>query len=708
MTWRTHSCVPCRLSSRHSWQHRLLCFLAVTALLVSTSALAQTIGSNLNLTKAAGNQSEAAVAINPTNNNQIFLASRNEIGGLSTARSSDGGVTWITQLIARTNTPAAGDILRAYGNASVAWDVFGNLFLAYLSQGSVSAATYVSLALSRDGGVTFSSPSGAGPVILLPGQLKQGDRPTVRVGPGSAGYAGSVWVTYWTQGGIVVSGAGVSSLGAVGPFTDWQPQQPPAVNFGDVAVGPKGEVVVTYGPNFDISRAIYINVKPDGLGLGPFSNFSTVVPVNMGGFTYIPAQPNWDVDPEPRLAWDRSGGSHQGRIYLSYTNAPSLGSVDTDIFVIHSDDMGATWSNPVRVNDDTGANSQFLPAISLDQRDGTIALTWYDARDSALNNTARYYGAFSSDGAATFSTNFPISTGTSNQANSTPAANFRKADYGDYTGNAFVNGRLVPAWADNSNSTGDNPDGATSFDVYTAIVQAMSLTSVNNAASYAASAIAPGEVVTLFGANLGPAALTMAAFDATNRLPVTLAGVRVLCNGTPAPLVYVSDSKIAAIVPFGVGAGGSTQVQVEYNGQLSNSLTVPVTNTMPGLYSADSSGFGPGAITYPDGSPNSAPNPAAAGSVVTLWASGLGALIPQPADGVLVTAQPLPVLQYPVSVTIGAQPAQILYQGPAPMAVAGLYQINCVVPGGVSPGAAAVGITSDGRHSQPNLTVAIQ
>jgi hypothetical protein len=120
------------------------------------------------------------------------------------------------------------------------------------------------------------------------------------------------------------------------------------------------------------------------------------------------------------------------------------------------------------VNDDTGTNSQFLPHISVDQYTGIIAVTWYDARESPMNDTARYYGAFSSDGGAGFGPNFPISVGTSNQANSPFLV--RKADYGDYTGNAIVNGRLVPAWADNSNSTGDNPDGATSFDVYTTIV----------------------------------------------------------------------------------------------------------------------------------------------------------------------------------------------------------------------------------------------
>src|SRR3974390_3669096 len=100
---------------------------------------AQTVGPNVNVSKATGNQYEPAVAIDPKNNNNIFIASRNEIGGLYTARSSDGGVTWTSRLMATNPVPPSGDVPRAYGNASVVWDDFGNLFLAYLSQGSPTA-----------------------------------------------------------------------------------------------------------------------------------------------------------------------------------------------------------------------------------------------------------------------------------------------------------------------------------------------------------------------------------------------------------------------------------------------------------------------------------------------------------------------------------------------------------------------------------------
>jgi len=430
-----------------------------------------TVSANQNLTKAAGNQYETSVTINPTNSQLVFMASRNELGGLYTARSTNGGGTWTNRLIGQSSIPAAGDIPRAYGNTSVAWDAFGNLFVAFLSQStSKSTATYVALAVSKDGGSTFYAPYGTGAAMVLPAVTPAwtGDQPTVTVGPGANGIPGSVWLTYWSNGGILVSGANVSSSGVVSNFVSQVlPSQPAGVNFGDIAIGPNGEVAVTYGPNSGSTGSLYLQVNTNGVS-GTFAAPTLVTSVNLGGFSYIPAQPNWGIDPEAGLAWDRTGGPHRGRIYFVFTDAPFAGSADTDIYVVTSDNLGQTWSPRARVNDDPGTNSQFLPHISLDQSSGNVAVTWYDCRNSISNNTAQYFGAISTNGGTSFGANFQISSGTSDQARSIAA--LKKADYGDYTGNAFANGVLIPAWGDNSDHTGDNPDGATDFDVYTAPV----------------------------------------------------------------------------------------------------------------------------------------------------------------------------------------------------------------------------------------------
>jgi len=688
----------------------------------------QSAGPNLNLTKAPGNQYETAAAINPNNNNQVFVVSRNEVGGLYAARSSDGGINWISQLIATKPVPLPGELPRAYGNPSVAWDPFGNLFLAYLSQGSTGAGTYVCLSLSQDGGGTFYSPTGTGAVLVLPinppGTPVFGDQPTVTVGPGSSGYPSSVWLTYWTMGGIVVSGAGVSGLGVVASFTSLQPQQPASVNFGDIAVGPKGEVMITYGPNSGSSGKVYINVKPDGLGPGPFSAFIAAVPVNIGGFTPIPAQPNWGIDPEAGLAWDRSTGPNRGRVYLVYTDAPTVGSTDTNIFVVRSDDMGTSWSVPVRVNDDTGVNSQFLPHLSLDQSNGMLAVSWYDARDSALNNTARYYGAFSSDGGATFGPNFPISTGTSNQANSQAA--LKKTDYGDYTGNAFVNGRLVPAWADNSNSTGDNPDGATGFDVYAAIVQAPDMAGqrprifdggvIKAGAFGAQSGVAAGTWIEIYGSNLasGTADWALADFNGNNA-PTRLDHVEVTVNGKAAAISYAGPGQVNAQVPDGIGLGPVPVVVID-NGLASDPVTVPASDILPGLlapslfstggrqYVVALAGDGSSFVGVPNGFLGG--RPARPGEVITLYGIGFGPVTPPVPSGTFTTT--LNQLQNQLSVSFDQSAVDLsapyTYTGLA-LGCVGLYQFNLTVPN-VLEGDHQLKVTVGGVALPQNLAIA--
>src|SRR5262249_59006797 len=88
---------------------------------------------------------------------------------------------------------------------------------------------------------------------------------------------------------------------------------------------------------------------PGGFGSGVF-----VDDTHVGGFNSIPPQAGRSVDAEPGLAWDRTGGAHNGRVYIVYSLEQKNGSNNTDILVRHSDDNGATWSAPVRVNDDTG------------------------------------------------------------------------------------------------------------------------------------------------------------------------------------------------------------------------------------------------------------------------------------------------------------------------------------------------------------------
>ena len=223
---------------------------------------------------------------------------------------------------------------------------------------------------------------------------------------------------------------------------------------------------------------IFTSLNPTGIG-GAFQNSTFVTDTHVGGFNYIPAQQDRSVDAEPGLAWDRSNGPHRGRVYLAYSFEVKNGSNNLDVMVSYSDDGGANWSTPARVNDDTGTNSQFLPKIALDQTTGNLAVVWYDARnDLGLggpgdtngipNDDAQFWGAFSTNGGVSFTGNQQISAGTSNSHDANNGI-----DFGDYSGLAFYGGIAHPAWADNSNSTGTNPDGTLhQLDVFTAAVPA--------------------------------------------------------------------------------------------------------------------------------------------------------------------------------------------------------------------------------------------
>ncbi len=90
-----------------------------------------------------------------------------------------------------------------------------------------------------------------------------------------------------------------------------------------------------------------------------------------------------------------------------YVETPTPGASETNVLVRHSDDEGATWSEPVQVNEASLGTSHFMPRISIDQSTGQLGVTWWDTRNDPLNSSAQYFGAFSSDGGASFTRELP-------------------------------------------------------------------------------------------------------------------------------------------------------------------------------------------------------------------------------------------------------------------------------------------------------------
>jgi len=196
---------------------------------------------------------------------------------------------------------------------------------------------------------------------------------------------------------------------------------------------------------------------------------------------------------------------------------------------------------------------------------------------------------------------------------------------------------------------------------------------VANAGTLRAGAVAPGGIISIFGFGVGPAVPVGLQLDSAGRVATQLGGTQVLFDGVAAPLVYVSATQVNAIVPYGVRGPGTTRVQVIFQGKPTNTISVPVAASSPGVFG----------ITNGDGGINTASNPSAPGGVLVLYGTGEGQTVPAGVDGAVATSVfPKPVL--PVTVQVGGQQAEILYAGAAPGFVSGVLQVNFRLPEGVS------------------------
>src|SRR5258706_7774707 len=190
---------------------------------------------NVDISRTAGNQWESLVAIDPTNPNRMFEVSIIDGGNaLEGATSTDGGGTWTRRRMA----DGTDGLPRVSYDPVVAWDKFGNLFLAYMS----NDGTAIILNRSIDGGQSFVNIAVLGSTSI--------DYPMLAVGPGQNGVGASVWVA-WNQpvGGsdlLKLSGASVSGLGATGSFATLATVPSGFGSYGDLAVGPQGQVMISY------------------------------------------------------------------------------------------------------------------------------------------------------------------------------------------------------------------------------------------------------------------------------------------------------------------------------------------------------------------------------------------------------------------------------------------------------------------------------
>jgi hypothetical protein len=401
----------------------------------------------------ANNQNEFQIDINPTNHLFAIGASNDSrTSGTGYYRTSDGGKTWFA-----ADMPGIGS---SCCDPGIAYADDGTAYFINLDASSI----VVHFMKSIDNGVSWVNASNPGVE----------DRPNVVVDNGAASpHHGRIYLTFsnfgffagtndilayysdngvnWT-GPINVSHTGFPSGGS--PYA--QSSQPRVANDGTLYVGyqiyPNGTkasardmIAKSTDGGVTFQPARIINAGPNlqgGLELvgdarGYFAVNGSCVTFRHRGFPIIGVDPTNSQN--VYAAW--AGGN----LETAYT-CGSLHGFHSDILFAKSTDGGATWSAPLKINDDASGSDQYYPWMDV-APNGKIWIGWHDRRNDASNFRHVYYVDFSTDGGLTFGVDRRV-------------GNFRSlpSDFiGDYAGLAAENDIVLPMWWDSRNSSNGDP-----------------------------------------------------------------------------------------------------------------------------------------------------------------------------------------------------------------------------------------------------------
>jgi uncharacterized protein (TIGR03437 family) len=227
-------------------------------------------------------------------------------------------------------------------------------------------------------------------------------------------------------------------------------------------------------------------------------------------------------------------------------------------------------------------------------------------------------------------------------------------------------------------------------------------------ASLVSGSVAPGEQLAIFGVNLGSAGGVRAGSGAN--LPTSLGSTSVSFDGVSAPLYFAGDRLVAVQAPTNLSPGSTAHVQVVSASGSSTVISLPVVPSKPGVFTHEAGGAGQAKAINQDGSMNGdgsingSDKAAATGSVIQVWASGLGPVVPAIPQGTLAPSSQLSLATLPISATIGGRAAVVTYAGAAPGLV-GMYQVNILVPALTPSGANSLVVTAGGNPSQSGVYI---
>ena len=221
----------------------------------------------------------------------------------------------------------------------------------------------------------------------------------------------------------------------------------------------------------------------------------------------------------------------------------------------------------------------------------------------------------------------------------------------------------------------------------TATADLFPLACISNAASHTFGPVTAGELLELTGSGLGPPQGALPNATLQTPYPTRVSDVQVTFDGTPAPILWAQDGQVNVVAPWSLNTTRNTQVCVTYRDVALKCVNWPTAEWTPGVFNYG--GTNPFAVALnQDGSVNSAAIPAASGSIVSVFANGLGSIAPQQVEGALIN---LPLANNVFSATVQASvpdplnlrglgtkevAAEVTYYGPAPFRVAGISQVN--------------------------------
>jgi uncharacterized protein (TIGR03437 family) len=504
------------------------------------------------------------------------------------------------------------------------------------------------------------------------------------------------------------------------------------------------------------NTSVTVQVNPTGLSTGVYSgsvsvsqtgaaNNPTPIPVilvvNGGGSGGTPpANSNVTVTPTS-LSYSAAAGSSPADQSLSITS--TSGSASVSFTVTATTTSGGSWLstkttsgstpfNPlaVSVNSSALAAGTYNGNIAIAPAGGTTvnipvyltvsvpvgvsatptALTFtYRAGDAAPASQPVTVSGSGSAFTATASSNgsWLVASPGSGTAPGTVNVSINPTGLsaGTYNGTVVVNGASGAA-------------GSTAVNVTLTVTAPLpTISKVTNAASYATGSLSPGEIITLFANDpthpIGPATPAGLTLDSNGKVSTSIGGVQVTVGGYLCPLIYVSASQISAVVPYEIKQFVSANVLVKFLGQTSNGVLMNVATTVPGIFTANSSGTGPGAILNSNGSVNSPSNPAARGDTVVVYLTGEGETSPFGVTGKVTTvaSPPAPLTPGPLlqpTVLIGGQPANWSFAGEAPGFVSGVMQLNVIVPTNIAATDQSIVVNFGSNPSQTGVTVSVK